>query len=176
MKYWIFSLLAISFLLFSCQDNTVTDPVSPNQTNKTSNLNGGTIKESIPLDKILYVLGSANNYYQVKGRINYSEEFIRNISNQIESRKNIKLGITVDALLTDPRIVDPDTEGWKISSESEDVLYVSPEGIKVIERSYPVMHREDEMQLVCTFVVTTNGISLTNMELKIPNNQKTAAN
>jgi hypothetical protein len=50
---------------------------------------------------------------------------------------------------------------------------VSPEGIKVIERSYPVMHREDEMQLVCTFIVTTNGLSLEDLMLKIPNNLKT---
>jgi hypothetical protein len=150
----------------------VTDPVSPNQINKTNNLSENTIKGNIPLDKILYVLGTTNDYYQINGKINYSEEFFRNISNQIESRRDIKLGITIDALLTDPRVVGPSIEDWKISSESEDVLYVGSKGIDIIERSYPVMNRKDDMQLVCTFIVTTNGLSLDNMILKIPNNQK----
>lgn len=172
MRYLVFSLVVISFLFFGCQDNTVTDPVSPNQINKTSNFVGNTIRGTIPLDKILYVSGNSNDYYQINGKINYSEEFFRNISSQTESRGDIKLGITIDALLTDPRVVGPGTEGWKISSESEDVLYVNPEGIDIIERTYPVMNRKDDMQLVCTFIVTTNGLSLDNMILKIPNNQK----
>jgi hypothetical protein len=174
MRYLAFFVVILSFLLISCQDNTITDPVSPNQRNKTGDFSESTIKGTIPLDKILYVSGFANDYYQINGKINYAEEFFRNISSQTESKRDIKLGITIDALLTDPRVVGPSIEGWKISSESEDVLYVNPEGIDIIERTYPVMNRKDDMQLVCTFIVTTNGLSLDNMILKIPNKQKTS--
>jgi hypothetical protein len=174
MRYLAFSLVVISLLFFSCQDNTVTDPVSPNQINKTGNFGERTIKGSIPLDKIIYVSDTTKSYYQINGKINYSEEIFGNIPSQTEARGDIKLGITVDALLTDPRVVGPGTGGWKISSESEDVLYVRLGGINVFERSYPVMNRKDDMQLVCTFIITTNGLSLENMVLKIPNNLKTS--
>jgi len=172
MRYLAFSLVVISLIFYSCQDNTVTDPVSPNQINKTGNFSEKTLKGSIPLDKIIYVSDTTKSNYQINGKINYSEEIFRNIiPSQTEVTGDIKLGITVDALLTDPRVVGPGTGGWKISSESEDVLYVRLGGTNVFERSYPVMNRKDEMQLVCTFIITTNGLSLDNMVLKIPNDQ-----
>jgi len=47
-----------------------------------------------------------------------------------------------------------------IASQSEDVFYVSEEGIYIQEKSFIVLGSNDGLALVCRFLVTTEGVSL----------------
>ena len=168
----IFLALVISTVLFlmGCENNSLTDPNSADTVGKNELSNGKTTRGSIPLDRILVVPGLGNDYYQIKGNINYTHELIKQDPSLTPERYDVKLDISVNAQLTDIYSSDPKNNSWTISSDSKDLVYVSREGIYVLYRSYPVIGRNDKLQLVCTFIVTTDGVGLDNVELKVPQN------
>jgi hypothetical protein len=175
MKVMVFSLAFISLLLFSCKDNTVSDPVSPNQINKTSDATGNSFMGIIPLNKVLMVPGPGAlvRNYNIVGKIDFNGEFTGISPNQTTEAEDLKLEILVDARLSSTSTKDPYQNEWMISSESQDRFYVTPDGQKIFEKTYPVLHRQDKLQLVCTFTVTTRGLMLDDIVLKIPKDQRT---
>lgn len=173
MKYIIVAFLFISALLISCGDNSITDPVSP--TLSKSDVNGEIeISGTLPLNKMLVVPGSGNEYYQLNSKISYTEKLFKGISTKSisDSDLKVKLATVLEGTLTDTEINDPGHNQWKIYSESGNTLYITPEGLNILEVTYPVLHRTDEMQIVCTFIVTPNDITIDDVHLKIPHNQK----
>jgi hypothetical protein len=168
----IFLALVISTVLFlmGCEKNSINDPNSAGTVGKNEFSNGNTTRGSISLDRILVIYGMGNDYYQIKGNINYTNELIKQYPDQTAERYDVKLDISVNAQLSDIYSSDPKNKNWTISSDSEDLVYVSREGIYVLYRSYPVIGRKDNLQLVCTFIVTTDGVGLDNVELKVPKN------
>lgn len=173
MKHIIVAFLFMSALLISCGDNSMTDPVSP--TLNKGDANGEIeISGTLPLNKMLVIPGSGNEYYQLNSKILYTEKLLKGIPTKSVSNSeiNVKLATTIDGTLTDTEINGPDHNQWKIYSETGNNLYITPEGIKILEVSYPVLHRTDEMQLECTFIVTPTGITINDAYLKIPQNQK----
>jgi hypothetical protein len=168
MKIIVFSLAFLSILLFSCNDNSITDPVSSNQVNKSGESIINPFNGSIPLDRQIIVTGSGGRYYDIKGKIDYSGEFTGLFSNQVNNVSDIKLEILINAQLTKDDINTTDQNEWKISSESQDRFYVNPEGKKVFEKSYPARRGNNMMWLVCTFEVTRDNLSLDSVTLKSP--------
>jgi len=168
MKIMVFSFAFLSILLFSCKDNSISDPVSPNQVNKSGEAIINPFKGSIPLDRQIMVAGSGGRYYDIKGKIDYNGEFTGLFSNQVNNVNDIKLEILIYAQLTKDDINTQDQNEWKISSESQDRFYVNPEGKKVFEKVYPAKRGNDLMWLVCTFVVTRDNLSLDSIALKRP--------
>lgn len=173
MKYLFVALAFISAFLIGCDDNPITDPVS--STLNKGDVGGETeIRGILPLDKMLVVPGLGNEYYQLNSKITYTEKLLKGISTKSISNSDIKvkLATIIDGTLTNTELKDPDHNQWKIYSESGNTFYINPEGIKMLEVTYPVLHRTDEMQLVCTFIVTPTGITIDDVHLKIPQSQK----
>jgi len=166
MKIIVFSLAFLSILLFRCTDNSITDPVSPKQVNKSGEGIINPFNGSIPLDRQIMVAGSGGRYYDIKGKIDYNGEFTGLFSNQVNNVNDIKLEILINALLTKDDINIKDQNEWTISSESQDRFYVNPEGNKVFEKAYPARHGNNLMWLVCTFDVTRDNLSLDSVTLK----------
>jgi hypothetical protein len=54
-----------------------------------------------------------------------------------------------------------------ISSDSEDIFYVSEEGIYILEKSFVVQGTNNELALVCRFIVTTENVSLNSKWLEV---------
>lgn len=175
MKTLVFSLAFLSLLLFGCENNSITGPVSPGQIDKTNEAIGNSFTGIIPLHKVLTVPGPGATVrnYNLVGKIDFNGEYSGISPNQTNEAEDLKLEIIVDAQLSSASTKDPYQNKWMISSESQDRFYVNPEGEKVFERTYPVLHRKDNMQLVCTFIVTTRGLSVDDIALKIPNDQRT---
>ena len=175
MKMMVFSLAFASLILFSCQDNTVTNPVSPNQINKTNDANGNSFMGAIPLDKVLTAPGPGPivKDYDLVGKIDFNGDFTGITNNQTKEIEDLKLDILIDARLETISNKDPNHDEWMISSESQNRFYVTPDGQKVFEKTYPVLHRKDKMQLVCTFTVTTRNLVLDNVVLTTPYDQGT---
>ena len=72
----------------------------------------------------------------------------------------IDLNLSVRANLT-----DEGNNTFRISSTSEDIVYDSGDRINILEKSFPVLGRNDGMVLVCRFNVTTDGVGLSSMWL-----------
>ncbi len=159
MKKLLFSLIVFSVLfVIGCQENSITEPISTESINKSQNQEGISSGGTIPLDGILVHHGGFNSYYSIEGNINYSHELVLFDPKPPSPQYNVHLNLSVDAILTDPDL--PGRNSWTISSESEDVFYVSEDGIYILEKSFPVLDRNDGLALVCRFLVTTDGVGL----------------
>ena len=53
---------------------------------------------------------------------------------------------------------------WRAVGSSSDVVYVSEEGIVLLEKSYPITNRSDVV-LLATYLVTTNGIGIARTQI-----------
>ena len=97
MKKLILVLVAISALiLVGCQDNKEANPVSYKTLNKTQPIHNEVTRGKISLDKILVDPGLGNNYYQVKGKIDFTDEYLKikhNLKDNELSKKCSKLFI-----------------------------------------------------------------------------------
>jgi len=165
----IFLALVIStvLLLMGCENNSINDPNSADTVGKNEFSSGGiTHRGSIPLDRMLMLPGRGNDYYQLKGTINYTSELIKQYPDATNEKFNVKLDISVNAQLSDIY-----SKSWSISSYSDDLLYIAQEGVYVLEKTYPVIGRKDNLRLVCRFIITTDGVGLDNVELKVPSNK-----
>jgi hypothetical protein len=172
MKNLIFAF-AVSSALFiiSCQESSLTDPVSVESANKVQIQEETIIDGNFPLSGVL--VDPANRVYShfmIEGGINYTHEKVFLDPIPSAPQYYISLKFSVNALLTGPED-SPNYNSWKISSNSEDLVYVSEEGILLIEKSYPVLGRSDGLTLVCRYLVTTEGVGLNHLWLEVGNNQ-----
>ena len=78
----------------------------------------------------------------------------------------VSLSLNVNANLRDPS--SPTDPIWAISSKSEDMIYVSEDGIFLLEKYYTIQGREDGMLLMCKILITTDGVGLNEMWLVVP--------
>lgn len=159
MKKLLISLVVFSVLFaIGCQENSITDPISIESINKNQTTGETVIRGSIPLDGILVLPGLANNYFSIEGRINYTHELVLVDPIPPAPQYYININLSVSAVLTN--VFQSGHNTWTISSESQDVVYVPRFGFYLLEKSFPVLGRNDGMVLVCRFLVTINGVSL----------------
>jgi len=167
MKKTIFSIVVSVVLLFiGCQENSITDPVPTDPLNKTQNQGTTTTSGYFPLEGILISPTNVfNSYFSIEGGINYVHEKVFLDPIPPAPQYYISLKFTVEAVLSDP--VSTGHNSWNISSESEDYVYVSEEGMLVFEKTFPVQGREDGLALVCRFLVTADGVGLSDKWLVV---------
>jgi hypothetical protein len=158
MKKLLISLVVFSVLfIIGCQENSITDPVSTESINKNQTT-GETAMRSIPLEGILVVPGGFQTYYDIQGQINYTDELVQRDPMPPVQQDYINLHLYVNAVLTNT--FESGRNTFTISSESQDVIYVSEDGIYMLEKSFPILGRTDGLVLVCRFLVTTDGVGL----------------
>jgi len=156
------------FLLLSCKDNSLNNPVSPDQgtvQKSTENLKTGDIQ----LDRVLAVPGITESYYQLNGSIGYDEDIFPANMSTSTLKPDINLKLSLDGKLVNPDDVKNDV--WDVVGNSDEELHVSQEGIVVLNKAYQIHGRKDGLELVCTFIVTTNGVGLNNVKLSFADNQ-----
>ena len=165
MKKLLISLVVFSVLfIIGCQENSITDPVSNESVQKVQTTSPDVIRGSIPLEGILVIPRSFNTYCSIEGRINYTHELVLLDPAPPAPQYYINLNLSVRALLT-----DEGHNAFRISSQSEDIVYDSGNGITVLEKSFPVLGRSDGLALVCRLVVTSVGVELDSKWLAFPN-------
>lgn len=168
MKKIFFALVIFSLLiLIGCQDNSNTNPVSFGSINKIQTpTNTEITRGRIPLDRILVLPGLGNTYYQLNGSISFIEEYSKFNRKQNTINYNVMLRMDIDATLTDTDLPDHIHNSWNIVKDSEDKIYVSEEGVYILEKIYPVQGRTDGLNLICKFLVTTDGVELNSIKLE----------
>ncbi len=153
----VFSVL----LLIGCQENSITDPIQDAELQKNDNplVQQGIIE----LEGILEVPGQTNLFLEINGQVEYVHELFLVDPIPPAPQHYVSLSLQVNAELS-----DPNSEGYlhlTISSESQEVIYVSEEGIYQLVKSFPIQHSSDGLVLVCSFLVTTEGVGLSEMWL-----------
>jgi hypothetical protein len=156
MKKLLISLVVFSVLfIIGCQENSITDPVSTESVNKNQTTVDNITSGVIQLEGLLIIPGGFQSYYDIHGQINYTHQLVFLDPMPPASQYYIDLNLSASATLTD--------EGhntFRISSTSEDNIYVSEDGIYILEKSFIVQGRNDGLVLVCRFLVTTDGVGL----------------
>jgi hypothetical protein len=161
MKNLLFTVFSFSvLLLIGCQENSMVDPLSPDSINKsgnpTSNITSGTIK----LGGLLVLPGGFQSYYTIDGQIDYTHEKVLVDPIPPAPQYYIAVGLSIRAEISDGSNI------LTVSSNSNDNVYVSEEGIMILEKVYPVLNSENGLVLICKFLVTTDGLGLNEMMLE----------
>jgi hypothetical protein len=162
----LLSTLVLFFVLFitGCQENSITEPILTESVQKGQTTGENVIFGSIPLDRLLLIPGGFQSYFSIRGEINYTHELVLLDPAPPAPQYYINLNLSVRALLT-----DEGHNAFRISSRSEDIVLDSGDRINVLEKSFPVLGRNDGMVLVCRFNVTTDGVELSSMWLGFNN-------
>ncbi len=164
--YFSFAVLSILFVL-GCQDNSIIDPVLPENLDKDQISGGTIIQGTIPLEGLLDVHGLNNTFYFIYGNVDYLHELVLVDPIPPAPQYYVELELNINASLS-----NPDTQNENnltISGQSTDIFYVSEEGIYLLEKSFPVQGVSNGMVLVCRFLVTTDGVGLNEMWLEVAN-------
>lgn len=177
MKKILFSLFISSFLLLvGCQDNSVTNPVSSESINKASLTHETIFRGAIRLDQqLVSPTIKGNPDFRVNGKINYIESiFPRNVpqitgvANTTIPRIEIGLDFSIDASINSVSSTEVGQNEWKIFSNSKDQVFVNENGSTILVKSFPLIGRVDNLELVCTFTVTEKGLRLDDIVLNSP--------
>ena len=153
----VFSVL----LLIGCQENSITDPIQDTQIQK--NENPLVQRGIIELEGILEVPGQTNLFLEINGQVEYVHELFLVDPIPPAPQHYVSLSLQVNAGLSDP--YSERHPYWLISSKSQDIIYVSEDGVYQLVKSFPIQDRSDGMVLVCSFLVTTEGVGLSEMWL-----------
>ena len=151
--------LAVLFglLLIGCQDSSLVDPIQDKGLQKTDGpfVTMGTIL----LEGTLVLPGDFQSYYTIEGQIEYTHELVQLDPAPPAPQYYVALGLSVRANLTDG------FDRLSISTSSNDHVYVSEDGILILEKVFEVVGNNDQLSLICKFLVTTDGIGLSEMFL-----------
>ncbi|MGB5529719.1 MAG: hypothetical protein WBQ32_07105 [Ignavibacteriaceae bacterium] len=159
MKNLLLTLVAFSvLLLIGCQENSITDPTSPESVHKDQNAAGNVTTGTIRLQGIVVLPGLGQTYYSIEGIINYTHKLVLVDPIPPAPQYYVDLNLSVEADLNNETTTERNS--LNISSESEDFFYVSEEGIYILEKSFVIAGSNDGLALVCQFLVTTDGVGL----------------
>jgi hypothetical protein len=168
MKKFFLTTVAFSVLLIiGCQENSITDPIDQQDLQKTDDhlVHQGTITlEGLLLDPSV----SIEKYLAISGQIDYVHRIELVDPIPPAPQYYVSLSLSVNASLTS--MDSPNEQLMVITSESEDIIYVSEDGIYLLEKSFTIRGRveDDGMFLFCRFLVTTDGVGLNEMLLVLP--------
>jgi hypothetical protein len=171
-KFFLTTVVFSVLLIVGCQENSITDPITKQDLQKNDDplVQQGTIAlDDLLVDPSL----PFNSYLTISGQIDYvlSIEFLDPIPPA--PQYYVSLSLQVNARLSDLNagLSDPYSETqpyWPIIGSSQDIIYVSGDGIYLLEKSFTVRGREDGLILVSRFLVTTDGVELNSMQLVLP--------
>ena len=156
MKKLLSSLVVFSVLFVTgCQENMLNEPTEVLQKHTDNIVTANTLKLNYELIDPLY--GSS----KLSGRVSYVHTIINRTMNPV-GLNEISLHIEMNSELND--LLGMMHLEWTAQGRSDDIVYVSEEGILLFEKSYQISNRNDVVLLV-QYLVTTNGVGISNVSL-----------
>lgn len=146
-------IIAVSlFISFGCNEVPTTEPEAGIQKSCDP-----IIKEVINL--CCNVQDPIMGACQVIGEVTYQHE-IMDPQEKLSGISLVRVQLEMNAELCDRygMVHLP----WGIVGSSEDFVYVSEDGIYILQKAYPICHR-NECVLVVQYLVTTEGVGIPNM-------------
>lgn len=163
MKTLIITLAVFTLaLIIGCQENLVNEPVTildkrdiPSNSEITPPPTCNTIKICCFVEDPLSGLCNLN------GCVNYTHQEINRAMNPLGLHE-IAIHLEMNSVLCDPLgMVHPE---WRVEGRSDDVVYVSEEGIALVYKDYPITNRNDVV-LVVRYMVTTDGVGISDISI-----------
>lgn len=155
MKTLILALVACLLAMFyTCQEDAINQP----ETHQIQ-------KDNLPVMNSLKICCEVMdpNYgvCNLNGRVDYTHELIRDAMYP-RAVYMVSVKLYMNAILCDKLgLVHPT---WRAEDKTEDIIYVSEEGIALLEKSYSITNRSNVVLLV-KYLVTTNGIGISSVNL-----------
>jgi hypothetical protein len=154
MKQLLFSLVIFSVLLvIGCEENLVNEPADALLKQKDNLPSTRTIILNYELQDPSY------GYSRLSGRVSYVHQIINRAMNPL-GLYEISLHIEMNSELND--LLGMVHLEWQIHGRSDDIVYVSEDGILLIEKTYQITNRSDVVLFV-QYLVTTNGVGISNV-------------
>lgn len=156
MKKLFLTTVIFSVLLFiGCQENSITEPAGALE--KTGNpVNRETIQINFVIDDPLAgkveLVGEVYYTHELLNSDQHRNQFLVSVSLEFNSQLNDMLGMM--------------HLEWRSSGKSEDSMYISEEGIYILQKAYSITNRDDVV-LVVQYLVTTEGVGVPNCWLEL---------
>jgi len=176
MKNLIISLAAASVLfVIGCQENSITDPIANESSNKVQAETPDTyLRGTILLEGALrdpYPIG--NSFYRINGQIEFEQRFVTGEPIYQFSKRFAALYFTTNANLHYfCTVCSPPEEGdvlaGIISEVSEDYVPLGGNYVSLLEKTFTIQGRADRMVLKIRFLVSNSGVELSTMWLELP--------
>jgi len=156
MKNLIMILAAFSLLfIMGCQENLINESVGALSVQKDNLVIKNTLKICCEIRDAKY--GMCN----LSGCVNYVHQVL-NWTQNPKGLYKVSLRLQMDSKLCD-KLGMVHME-WRAEGRSDDILYVSEEGILLVEKCYSITNRSDVVLLV-QYLVTTNGVGISGVSL-----------
>jgi len=141
-------------LIIGCQESFVNEPTSSLDKEKSS-------VEKDVLKICCEVKDPLTGFCNVNGCVIFTHQIVTRAMNPT-GLVEVQLYLEMDSDLCDPLgMVHLE---WKATGRSEDIVFVSEEGIAFVEKSYPITNRADVVLLV-RYMVTTDGIGISRVSM-----------
>jgi hypothetical protein len=156
MKKLLLTAVVFSVLfIIGCQENSITDPVGTLE--KRSNTDTREIIQmnfmiDDPLAGKVELVGEVYYTHELANSDHRSSQFLVSVSLELNVQLFDMLGGT-----------HPE---WSSSGKSEDSMYISEEGIYILQKAYSITNRNDVV-LIVQYLVTTEGVGIPNCWLEI---------
>jgi hypothetical protein len=156
MKKLFLTTAIFSVLFFiGCQENSITEPAGTLE--KTGDpVNREIIQMNFVIDDPL--AGSI----ELVGEVYYTHELAS--SDQLSNLFLVSVSLDLNAQLFD--MLGGTHPEWSSSGKSEDSMYISEEGIYILQKAYSITNRDDVV-LIVQYLVTTEGVGIPNCWLEL---------
>jgi len=156
MKTFFVTLAAFSLALFmGCQESMLNEPADLLLKGKDDLVSTNIIKLNYNLRDPLY--GTCC----LSGRVTYSFQILNRAMNPV-GLNEVAIHIYINSELND--MLGMMHLEWRVEGRSDDIVYVSEDGIVLLEKCYSITNRNDVVLLV-RYLVTTNGIGISGVSL-----------
>lgn len=156
MKTFFVTLAAFSLaLIIGCQENMLNEPSGVALKHQDHLVSTNIIKLNYNVRDPLY--GTCC----LSGRVTYSFQILNRAMNPT-GLSEIAINIYINSELND--MLGMMHLEWRVEGRSDDIVYVSEDGIVLIEKCYSITNRNDVVLLV-RYLVTTNGIGISGINL-----------
>ena len=156
MKKLFLTTVIFSVLLFiGCQENSITEPVG------TLEKTGDPVNREIIQMNFVIEDPIAGNI-ELVGEVYYTHELAN--SDQLSNLFLVSVSLDFNAELND--MLGMMHLEWSSSGKSEDSMYISEEGIYILQKAYGITNRNDVV-LIVQYLVTTEGVGVPNCWLEI---------
>jgi hypothetical protein len=154
-NFFVSPVIFLLALIIGCQENLINEPEN-NSAFKKDNIS------DLKFIKICCEIRDPGfGVCNLNGCVAYSHKITDRSMNPV-GLAEILLHLEMDSKLCD-KFGMTHLE-WRIQGRSDDIVYVSEEGILLLEKTYPITNRDDVVLLV-RYMVTTNGVGISSMML-----------
>jgi len=161
MKKAFFISAAISLAIFfaACQESMINEPVDVLQKSDIISVSPMTTSSTIKLNQDLQDPVSGTS--RLTGRVTYNIEVMDESMSPV-GLTQISLHLYINSKLDD--LFGMSHMEWKAEGRSDDVFFLSEDGIKVLEKSYSITNRNDVV-LLLQYLVTSEGVGISKISL-----------